>query len=87
VASKLSDREYLKQLLDGMEGKTNHMKAKKIARLFGGRLWQRFSQQHRAIATGSQSHAEMDSTLSRSELDGVTRTLPFQEAAGSTSAR
>ena len=41
MANKLSDREYLKQLLDKMEGKTNHMKAKAIARLFGGRIRQR----------------------------------------------
>jgi hypothetical protein len=41
MANKLSDREYVKQLLDDMEGKTNHMKAKAIARLFGGRIRQR----------------------------------------------
>ena len=36
MANKLSDREYVKQILDDMDGKTNHMKAKAIARLFGG---------------------------------------------------
>jgi hypothetical protein len=51
MANRLSDREYLKQLLDSMGGKTNHMKAKKIAQLFGGRLWQRFSERNRVIAT------------------------------------
>ncbi len=41
MANKLSDREYVKQILDDMDGKTNHMKAKAIARLFGGRIRQR----------------------------------------------
>src|SRR5450631_2067131 len=76
MASKLSDREYLKQLLDRMEGKTNHMKAKKIAQLFGGRLWHRFTMLNRVIAIHPQSPAEMEPPVSKAGVDGATVKKP-----------
>jgi len=41
MARKISDREYVLRLLVMLEGKTNGMKAQKIATLLGGRIRQR----------------------------------------------
>ena len=41
MASKISDREYVLRLLVMLEGKTNGIKAQKIATLLGGRIRQR----------------------------------------------
>ena len=72
MASKLSDREYLIRLLDKMEGKTNHMKAKRIAHLFGGRIRQRVSASKRILANpGNVTYAMQSSLPTENSVAGL----------------